>query len=564
MQALRENQNKVRAAYENLFYKDSLKPYREELREIDIFSPDVEEPDVLNHLKEHGFRFPEKAYKNLMLLHEGSPLYHPTPKSKQLFRALAPFAIRACSKAPDPDLAINNLERFISISGSRRMYYTLFKEQEKLMEGLLTLFGSSEFLSNILMQQPDLIYLFDPSETIGAKKREELSEKLSELIKGTKSREEVLDQFRRFKKREELRIGIARILKKSDFIATMKSLTDLADICLLRALEISIAKIEEKYGSPTEEGPERKVKDAGFAIIGLGKLGGRELDFGSDLDVVFVYSKDGLTRGKTNSNGEVTNQISNSVFFTRVYEEINQVIAGITRSGFAYKIDARLRPDGTKGMMTVSFDSFKKYLTDRAETWEKQAFIKARFIAGEKSLGGKVIKAVHHNIYKKEFDQAVALEMKEMRRRIEEERGKEREGYKDAKLGYGGILDIEFIVQFLQLKYGGTHQVLRETNTLKVLEKLKEQGLISEDVHAKLEKAYRFLRELVFSLRIENERPLSSLPEPGYKRDILARRLRHILQDGGDGEKLFEEYSRCTTEVRVIYKSVFDLGTDRP
>lgn len=223
LQSLKENRDNVRKAYENLFYSDSFKPDDEHYPEIDLFDEEAEYSQVLDYLKKNRFRFSEKAYKNLILLYEGSPLYHPTPKSKRLFRGLAPIIIEICSKLPNPDLAINNLERFISISGSRRMYYSLFKEKRKMLEGLLTLFGSSEFLSNILIQQPNLINLFHYLDIlIKGKSKEELYEELTNLIKNVKVKEELFDEFRKFKKGEELRVGIRSILRKDDFLDTME------------------------------------------------------------------------------------------------------------------------------------------------------------------------------------------------------------------------------------------------------------------------------------------------------------------------------------------------------
>lgn len=556
MQSFLENTDNVRSAYENLFYTDTFRPDTEQ-PEIDIFSGEGEDSRVLDYLKKNNFRFPEKAYKNLILLYEGSPLYHPTPESKRLFRGLAPVIIEICSKLPDPDLAINNLERFIEVSGSRRTYYSLLKENRGLLENLLILFGSSEFLSNILILQPSLVNLFHyPEIIVKGKSRKELYKELTELVDAAKSKEDVLDEFRRFKKGEELRIGIRSILKKVDYLETMRDLTDLADICLEKALEISEKRVVERYGRPMEEVSQGKLKKSSFEIIGLGKLGGSELDFGSDLDLMFVYSANGFTEGVTNQDGEGINRVSNRVFYTKVYEGIYHIISAVTRSGFLYKIDTRLRPDGTKGIITISLDTFKEYLEERAEIWEKQALIKARFVAGDKALGLRTRDIIHEEIYKKEFDSQIALEMNHMRKRIEEERGRERKGYRDAKLGYGGLLDIEFIVQYLQLKHGGKIEGLRHTNTLMVLEILSKENLISKEVYNRLIESYRFFRQIVSSLRIEHERPLSSLPESGPKLDILAKRLGYDDRDGG--EKLLKDYNLYTKQVRTIYTNVFD------
>jgi len=560
IQSLKENRDNVRNAYKNLFYSDSFKPDEEHHPEIDLFDGEAEYSQVLGYLKKNRFKFPEKAFKNLILLHEGSPLYHPTPKSKRLFRGLAPIIIEICSKLPNPDLAINNLERFISVSGTRRMYYSLFKEKRKLLEDLLILFGSSEFLSNILIQQPNLINLFHYLDIfIKEKSKGELYEELTSLVEKVKVKEELLDEFRKFKKGEELRVGIRSILKKDDFLDTMRGLTNLADVSLIKALEIAEVRMIERYGKPTEQTSQSKLRDSSFAIIGLGKLGGKEFDFGSDLDIVFIYSQDGSTTGIPSGNGEMINRISNRVFYTKLYEEIYQMISGITRSGFLYKIDARLRPDGKKGVMTINLDTLKKYLLKRAEVWEKQAFVKARFIAGSKILGDKAIKIIHKSIYQEKFDPTIASEINNMRKRIEKERGKEKEGLKDIKLGYGGLLEIEFIVQYLQLKYGSRFKSLRDTNTLAILERLRNKDLISKRDCNKLIKAYRFFRETVSGLRIEHERPSSSLPDVGHKLDILASRLGYKSDEKkGSGKKLMDEYDLHTTVVRNIYKSIFN------
>jgi [glutamine synthetase] adenylyltransferase / [glutamine synthetase]-adenylyl-L-tyrosine phosphorylase len=479
----------------------------------------------------------KRVYRFLKSFRDGNQFAHPSEKSIQEFYSIFPKILKICEKVPRPDSAIENFCRFVETTGARESFLVLFNKNEKFLELLLNLFGSSEMLSQILIKRPDLIDVLTYTDNIY---RFKLSEKMQEDInkaiqKSTRLKSKSII-LRRTKQAEEIRIGLRYLIKESNLTGTLQDLSNLADVFLETVYKISSAEIKKNFDCKNLHN---------FCIIGMGKLGGHELSFESDLDILLVYDE--------------SRRDSFSENYTSHYSALSQLIykltSEITPAGYAYKIDTELRPDGSAGVLVLSVEGYKKYFESRARIWEQQALIRARFIAGNAEVGKKFINCSQNFVYKNKLRYEDLIEISRFRERMEREIAKEETKGKNVKLGFGGLADIEFMVQILQLMYGKEFTRLRETNTLAALQNLATLGLIDHEMAEETKDSYLFLRSLECSLRIIRRTPTNNLPKDKKELASVARLLQY-------GEKnvealactLLADYAQHTQRVRKNYR----------
>lgn len=550
MEAYSYHTKNVRRLYDKLFSTDiyDITEMKEEGAKWQI---DIDETSSVASLREFGFRMPEMTRRNLLLMRDGGAFAHPTIRSKRYFNQMLPALLKVCISMPDPDLTINNFEKFVDAGRVRESIYSVLSGNEMAIGNLCHLFGMSQYLSDILIHQPELISSDFAVENIYQKKTKDgLREELSSILKSADSYEKSLDELCKFKRGEELRIGLRDILGIAELPQVMSELSGLADIYVEFSLKLVEDELIRRYGTPMKNGN----KESRFAIVGLGKLGGEELNFGSDLDIIFVYSDDGETTGSLKSGDKISNQL----FFSKLCEKLIYAISGMTRFGFAYRIDTRLRPDGEKGVLAMPLNGYRNYYHKRGEIWERQALIKARFIAGDEDAGERLIDIIHHFVYNMPFETSAAGEIDRMRKRMEYERVRAGESQRDIKFGKGGIADIEFIVQFLQLKYGGKFKELRRTGSLETLKLLHKKKFISEENYHVLLDGYIFLRKIESRIRTNYDRPVDVIPELEGELILLAKKLGYSDNGGSAVEKFHEDLESCTENVREIYNMVFE------
>ncbi|MGH7409602.1 MAG: bifunctional [glutamate--ammonia ligase]-adenylyl-L-tyrosine phosphorylase/[glutamate--ammonia-ligase] adenylyltransferase, partial [Candidatus Methylomirabilis sp.] len=489
-------------------------------------------------LTEAGIADLDRAVRGLLVLRDGPPFRQHTADHRRVLVAVAPTLMEALKQAPDPDLALLHFERFIEAVGSAPAFFDLFKQAPLALIHLMQVFGSSEFLSESLILHPeifDLLLLPDHSE-LGRPGR--LIEESWRAIAAAAPGSPRLDALRRFKQSEEFRIGIRDLLGKADLNEVSVGLTRLAEACVETAYRMAREELRAQFGSPSPEG---------FVVLGLGRCGAEEMGYGSDLDLAFAYAKEGTTQGGTSS-------ISHADYFGRLADRICKILTTITQEGMAYRVDIRLRPGGSIGRVAQSFAAFESHFTETAELWERQAFLRARPIAGDLELAEPFIESLFGVIYRPMSVERMAAEILAMRRRMEVELTKEKAGQLHVKLGSGGIVDIEFIVQLLQLAHGAALPALRDGNTLRALEAAGRAGLLADQDVALLRDSYRFLRDVQNRLRVLSDLETSSLPREASRLDRLARRLGLQQGDGpSPGERLLADYRRHTGQVRRIY-----------
>jgi glutamate-ammonia-ligase adenylyltransferase len=282
-----------------------------------------------------------------------------------------------------------------------------------------------------------------------------------------------------------------------------------------------------------------------MVVIALGKLGGRELGYHSDLDLLFLYS----------SAGETEKHVSNHEHFARVGQKLISHLTLPLREGALYRIDTRLRPSGSAGPLVISFEALASYHAREARLWERQALLKSRPVAGDQALFARAsAQVLEPSIFRPIERRPLAKELLAMRERMEREIADESPGRYNSKLGRGGIVDVEFAVQFLQLAHGADHPRIRTPSTPRALALLLEEGLLAPQDHAPLQMGYRFLRRLESRLRIVRDRSVDRLPESGEELLRLARRMGYSGPRAG--EELLKGYQRIAAEVRAAFLRV--------
>lgn len=310
-------------------------------------------PPSIGRLAAAGCRNPEQAQQNLERLAGSSQM--------ALCRLILPLLLDRLANLPDPDMALNNLERFAEAVLDRGFLFALFRDSPKSLDLALTLFGSSQHLSDILIRYPqDFHWLLQPGLLRRTRSREELVEELNGLISRAKNQERAWAALRRFKMREILRIGLQDLLGNLDLVDVTQQLSLAADVALQRAHEICWGELVRRHGQPRCASPQGD-KACGFAIIGMGKLGAEELNFSSDIDLLFIYEGEGETVGVAAPSGSLIGRVSNHEFFTRLGEGLIKAIGEVTPEGHVFRVDMRLPPEGRAGLLA---DMDVMHLTD--------------------------------------------------------------------------------------------------------------------------------------------------------------------------------------------------------
>ncbi len=434
----------------------------------------------------------------------------PTPREAELLAPVTSRLLRALAASADPDMALNNLER-LAASVDRTVLYSTLRDHPGAIPLLAVLGGGSQFLADTLRRYPTVLpWLLEP-QNIRQRFRDELAAELAQNLAPFSSLQGRWNVLRRFKYRHLLRIGCRDLLGDADLTATTEDLSCLADVCLETARRMSDEDCRARYGSPLARGGE----EAGFAVIAMGKLGGEELNYSSDIDLIFVYSDD----------GETASGLPNVEYFTRVAQRLVAALESATEEGHAFRVDLRLRPEGRMGPLVLSLDGYRTYFAERAELWERQALIKARPCAGDARAGQRFLDLIRPFVYRPGADPEVVEQIRAMKQKIDrslQAKGRER---RDVKLGVGGIREVEFLVQAFQLLYGGDDPWLRERKTLRAIFRLTERGYLSPALGRSLTEGYTFLRTVEHRLQILHEFQTHTLPEESDELGRLARRV---------------------------------------
>jgi len=544
---LHRHMSRVRDIYDGLLVEQAvgMKEKKDELELLLSLDVTAEESEYV--LAKEGFRDPRNAFRNVLLLRDGSAGSSLTPRSRSMFVTVIPVLISGCAASPDPDMAINNLESFVTSYGSREALVELINGRPE-SAGLITrLFGSSEYFSRMLISRPEMAdtLLFSGGVPL-PRSKEELAAELADWLSSEDGMAGRMDAMRKFKHAEEIRVGLRDLYEDPGYRAVANGLVDMAEVVLDAVLGIAYSDTASRYGYPGG-----RVQPGGTAVAGLGKLGGRELIYGSDLDIFFIHEKAGRTTGPE--------KISGPEFYSRLAERALYALSSLTREGFVFRVDTRLRPGGSKGVLSHTLDSLKKYYMNTASLWELQALTRARPVAGDSALCGG-FEALRTEILSMPRDRdTLAREVLAMRMRIEKELGRAKGGL-NIKHGAGGIVDVEFIVQYLQLLHWADIPELAVPDTAAALDALASSDLIPEGGGGVIKESYGFFRELESKIRIFTGQSGSVLPEDGKGLAILAARMGYGNRGEHAPRMLVADYRGRAVKVREVFMKVMGVS----
>lgn len=409
---------------------------------------------------------------------------------------------------------------------------------------LAALFSGSPASGELLRRHPEWIKAHLQPEQLQHPRREEGMRR--EVASAT------LPQIREFKQREMVRIAARDLARLGDLPEIMQEISAVADVCLSAVFEICRKELNDKYGKPYHLDVNENWQPTECAVLGMGKLGGRELNYSSDVDVLFVYSDEGGVFKEPPRKGAKPQSLKNHQYFKRLAEAF---IAEVTRAapeGALYRIDLRLRPEGDSGPLARSLGSYETYYVQWGQAWERMMLIKARTMAGDESLGAEFLEMIQPFRYPRSINESFLREIAAMKDRIEQEVIKAGEIHRNVKLGRGGIREIEFVAQSLQVIHAGRIPFLQTPQTLPALEKLVQYHLLKANEAKGLEEAYCFLRDLEHRLQMEHYLQTHTIPTDPKAQDRLA-----ALMGCGNRKQFDSRLADHTRHVRAVYEQLF-------
>ncbi|HKY07991.1 MAG TPA: bifunctional [glutamate--ammonia ligase]-adenylyl-L-tyrosine phosphorylase/[glutamate--ammonia-ligase] adenylyltransferase [Candidatus Binatia bacterium] len=551
----RRQTRNVRNLFDRLFYSAQKEIEHEAVSTAGSVWNDLDRREiVLTELANAGFSDPTKAYEQLLAIRDGEVYAPPSPRRLKVMRLLGPALMAAITESSAPERALLNLAEFSHRIGGRTGFLTLLAENPETMRLLITLFAESQFLTDLFLNRPELIdTLIRVDLTRIDKSRTDMLAELRAALADQDDIEARLNALRRYKTEEFIRIGLHDLGGALELVQVLAQLSKLADACLQAAVDLTFGELEEKYGG---------VPDGRFTVIGGGKLGGRELDYNSDLDLIFIYH---AAPEATSGKGLPAHE-----YYVRAGQKLLTYLGAPTEEGIAYKVDMQLRPSGKAGPLVSSLEAFREYHRTSSQLWERQALIKTRHVAGDAALGREVEKITRAFAYARPLLREEVGEIHHLRMRMERELAGEGESRFNLKKGRGGLVDIEFLTQMLQLTHGHRCPKLRRRETLVALQMLHQEKILKKREYSLLADGYLFLRRLDHRLRLERDQSIDAFDADPEKLQSIGQALgydgagpRHPTKRASAGAKLLREYQTRREQIRTCYERYF-LPNSRP
>lgn len=486
----------VRARFDKLFYRPMIES-------LGGSAPGLGADALKQRLRILGFRDVDRAARTLEDLVGG------TSRRAKLLRVLSPALLRFLATTPLPDEGLISFLRLGESLDTRLDALGALRDNPPGLEFLARVVGSGRVLGELLAHVPEELATIADADRGPTLKDRKRSVHEAEASLEWREPEQRLDGLRRYKRREMLRVALADIGSSADVAAVGAALSDLADACLEAALE----------------------KDAPFVVVGMGKLGGRELSYASDIDVMFVHDGDQSTAEE-------------------IAEDLLRAIGEVTPEGQAFRVDLGLRPEGKSGALVRSLDACLEYYAKWSKPWEHLALIKARVAAGDEHLGRRFVEATRRFAHPEEVPSAAIAEIRHLKARMERERiSRGIDPRRHLKLGPGGMSDVEFAVQTIQLRHAHAHEALRVAGTLAAIDAAARCKLVDEGAALRLSEAYRFLARMRNALFLLVGRPVDVLPDRPETIEALGIAMGFRDQPR---QELEERYLRVTRRARRV------------
>lgn len=444
---------------------------------------------------------------------------------------------------------------------------------------LAAIFSGSQALSTLLATHPSWLEHLTPEALGFARRKQGLRQERDQWLQpmlNARDWNAALSRLREFKSREMLRIGARDLARLGELKEILEEISNVADVVLETVWQICWLQLEQRYGRPYHLDAEGRWQPTAACVLGMGKLGGQELNYSSDVDVLFVYAEEGdvyqqapsgkhsKTRGKAVGNSAGNNglqrpTLANHQFFNRLAETFISEVTHLGPQGALYRIDVRLRPEGDTGPLSRSLSGYENYYAQWGQTWERMMLIKTRVVAGDEAVAAEFLEMVQPFRYPRSIGESVLQEVGAMKDRIENEVVGADALDRNVKLGRGGIREIEFIAQALQLLHAGRQPFLQGSQTLPALQKLAQYELLPSQGAQDLIRAYGFLRDVEHRLQMENDRQTHTIPlDPDAQ-----RRLARLMNFAGT--KQFEAARHeHASKVRSLFESVLQREVPKP
>ena len=492
---------------------------------------DPGEESALALLAEHGFEEPTRVWNRLRALKTGFSYRTMSPRGRERLDLLIPRVLEAVQTTLQPTATLERILNLLEAVARRSVYLALLTDQPQALAQLVKLCAASGWISQHLTRYPLLLDdLLNPAVLYAPLDRWQLAAELDVQLARTPAgdAEEILNALRYFKQAQVLRVAAAEVSGAMPLMIVSDHLTEIAETLLRKVLALAWADLLPKFGQPrcVVDGIER---DAQFAIVAYGKLGGIELNYGSDLDLVFLHDSTGDRQQTVGLR-----PLDNPSFFAKLVQRIIYWLTTRTGAGDLYEVDTRLRPSGRSGLLVTSFAAFAEYQRNQAWTWEHQALTRTRIVAGPAALAER-FQTIRREVLQRERDPvALRQDVREMRERMRAELDRSTAEVFDLKQGRGGIADIEFVVQYKVLA-NACHEpdLLIFTDNIRQLDGLERFRILPVADAARLRHAYRSLRRRIHQLKLQEQPAQIPMTEAQNERDSVIRLWRRVMEEGG-------------------------------
>lgn len=481
--------------------------------------------EAVRTLSATGFPEPEQALQRLELFRDSRACRLVEARGQQRLEQLLPLLLEAIGASDAPDVTLERLLQLLEAIVRRTAYLALLVESPLALSQLVRLSCASPWIALQLTQHPLLLdELLDPRTLYSPLRREELEVELDILLSAVAGDdlEQQMERLRQFSQSNMLRVAAADITGAIPLMVVSDYLTEIAEVVTARILELAWGHMTERHGRPGGIPGDGK----GFVVAAYGKLGGIELGYGSDLDLVFLHGGSDLNAV---TGGE--RSVANDVFYVRLGQRMIHLFTTRTASGQLYEVDMRLRPSGNSGMLVSSLEAFERYQREQAWTWEHQALLRARVIAGDPLVAAR-FRQIRQAVLCRERDpEQLRTEVREMREKMRHSLDKSGEGRFDLKQGRGGIADIEFMVQCLILRWAHSYPDLIDwTDNIRLLDGLARHGILAEGEARTLADAYRAFRAVNHRNALREEPGLMPEEELTEQREQVRTIWRTVME----------------------------------
>lgn len=469
------------------------------------------------------------------------------PGERLLLAAILGDLLDSVAGSANPDQSLTYFDRFAGASGNKAHLYTYLSNSKPALDILAKSLGGSAYMAEILIRDPHHFYWVTDTQILHRpRKKRHIERELVQTLKILKSEDKQLAYLRAVKRREMLHIGVRDLLRISTVEETLTALTVLAEALISAAYGICATALRRIHKIPPKVFSD-------FTILAMGKLGGGELNFSSDVDLMFLYA----------SNEEYATGISAQEYFRRLAQRIAAGLSSFTAEGYVYRVDLRLRPEGDAGNLADALDGFERYYRTRMGTWERLALLKVWPVAGSRALGRRFLEMSRPFICEPAFDIQALADVREMKARVDEKVSARRQSGRNVKLGTGGIREIELTVQSLQAIHGNDLPQILQRNTLLSLVSLRERELLTAQEFFDLRSAYLFLRDVENKLQMVDDEQTHSLPEELEKLRACARLLGYsAAPPQSPSDPFLRDLEHHTSGVNRIFEKVVGRRTN--